>query len=275
VLAEVAGQRFVGALAGVLVASFGVITFLRASLWSDEAGLWIAARNETTDDPSLSCVELGRVYSRAGLLTEALVIESKGSNPQFDGYAVAVNNAAAVLARAGHYSDAVRLLAPLAHSYPRVPLFALNVAVFESYRGHFDRARSRVARALALYPGFQRAQAFARALPAMEDARRFLDTLPEQTPAIDRARLLAQLGLAAESITAWRAAVGTGTVSEGEFEEGLWFVLREGDADTVSTMCNEYRSRFKAERDPHLDLACATRAETVKRLRAAWQTIRP
>jgi tetratricopeptide (TPR) repeat protein len=265
--------RSAGILAALLVASFGLVTFRRANIWSDEVSLWVASLGETREDPSLSYIELGRMYSRAGLFTEALSIESKGSSPRFDGYAVTINNAAAVLARAGQYKDARRLLAPIARSYPNVPGFNLSIALFESYMGHFAAARARLADALAVYPTYLAARALILALPALEQKRRMLDALPEGAELLDRARLSAQLGLGAEAVAAWRRAVDRGGLGQNEFREGLWFTLDHGDAETVASMCHAYSAAFASGRDHDLDLVCETRADLVKRLRAAWPTL--
>jgi hypothetical protein len=153
-----------------------------------------------------------------------------------------------------------------------VPLFALNLALFESYLNHFAAARKDLARALALFPDYSQGSALAAQFPEMERERRELELMSPDAPALDRARLLGKLGLAAEAMVAWRAALSQPDVTRAEFEEGLSFAIREGTAESAAQFHREYRARFPTP-DPKLELVYETRAELVRRLRDAWPTL--
>jgi tetratricopeptide (TPR) repeat protein len=272
-LASTARKGVVAALAGALVASFATATFVRASSWADEVGFWTTAFREASEDPSLACIELGSLYAKSGLFRPALAVFGRGANPAFEGYAIAINNAATVLARTGQYREAAQLLSPVAQNYPEIPLFSLNLALFDSYLNRFDSARAHLARALTLYPGYPQGNALAQRLPEMEQQRQALDALPADAPALERARLLGKLGLADESLLAWGSALSSPGCAQKDFEEGLWFALREGSADNVDAWCPAYGQRFRNQRDDRLDLVCDTRAELVRRLREAWPSL--
>jgi tetratricopeptide (TPR) repeat protein len=272
-LARTARKGVSAALAGALVVSFAVATFVRASSWADEVGFWTTAFREASEDPSLACVELGSLYAKSGLFPPALAVFGRGANPEFEGHAVAINNAATVLARTGRYREAAQLLAPIERAYPEIPLFSLNLALFDSYLNRFDSARAHLARALTLYPGYPQGNALAARLPEMEQQRQTLDALPPDAPALERARLLEGVGLADESLTAWRSALSSPGCAQKDFEEGLWFALREGSADNVDAWCPAYDQRYPNQRDDRLDLVCETRAELVHRLREAWPSL--
>ncbi len=272
-LASSSRATVLAALTALLAASFAAVTFVRASSWSDEVRFWTTALRESDADSSLACVELGSLYARAGLFPRALSVFGHGADPDLDAYAITVNNAATVAARAGRYQEASALLTPIALRFPGVPLFSLNLALFQSYLNHFDVARVHLARALALFPEYPQGNALARRLPDMESQRHTLDALPASAPPVERARLLGKLGLAAESVSAWQTAVADPSLAQKDVEEGLWFALREGSADNVDAMYSAYAKRFPTQRDARLDLVYDTRTDMVHRLNAAWPSL--
>jgi len=256
-----------------LLASFAAATFVRATIWSDEVRLWTTAFREVVEDPTLASIELGRLYGRAGLFPAALSLYARAAAVESGATPVALNNAASVLARSGRYGEAEALIAPLEAKYPRVPLFSLNLALFDSYLNHFDGARRHLAHALALFPDYPQGNALAKELPNLERARARLDALPAQSSLIERARLLAKLGLAADALTAWRSAVASPTISRADFEEAVWFALRQGDADSSEQLYREYRARFASPPNEQLALVYDTHLDLVHRLRDAWPSL--
>jgi tetratricopeptide (TPR) repeat protein len=261
-------------VAAALAVSFTAATFVRATIWSDEVRLWTSAFREVTDDPALASVELGRLYGRAGLFPAALSLYARAAAVESGATPVALNNAASVLARSGRYSEAKALLAPLEAKYPRVPLFSLNLALFDSYLNHFDDARRHLAHALALFPNYPQANALAKELPNLERDRAQLAALPATPSAlIERARLLAKLGMAADSLAAWRSAVASPTISRSDFEEAVWFALRQGDAESSERLYREYRTRFANPPNEQLALVYDAHLDLVHRLRDAWPSL--
>jgi tetratricopeptide (TPR) repeat protein len=259
-------------VAAALVASFTAATFVRATIWSDEVRLWTTAFREVAEEPALASVELGRLYGRAGLFPSALALYARAAAVESGAKPVALNNAASVLARSGRYGEAKALLAPLEAKYPRVPLFSLNLALFDSYLNDFDDARRHLAHALVLFPNYPQGNALAKELPNLERERARLAALPASA-SIERARLLAKLGLAADSLAAWRSAVASPTISRSDFEEAVWFALRQGDASTSEQLYRAYLARFPSPSNEQLALVYDTHLDLVRRLKDAWPSL--
>ncbi|MEO8902919.1 MAG: tetratricopeptide repeat protein [Polyangiaceae bacterium] len=264
--------RLAAGLAGVLAASFAAVTFSRATTWSDEVSLWSSAVREVAGESSVPSIELGRVYARAGLFPEALAVYAKAVEVNDTSRPIALNNISTVLARGGHYAEALSVLSPVGREYPNVPLFALNLALFESYLGHFELAHRHLDHALALFPEYGQGQALAKRLPALELERHKL-AASSTAMAAERARLLQDLGLGAEALAEWRLALQNPNIPRQDVEDTLWFALHQGDLANIAAIDDVYRTRFPNDRDPRLDLVYETHADLVRRLQAAWGTL--
>ncbi len=70
-LAAVARARLVAAVGYALSLSFAGATFVRASAWADEVTLWTQTFHANPDNEFLACAQLGRLYLRAGLFSQA------------------------------------------------------------------------------------------------------------------------------------------------------------------------------------------------------------
>jgi len=259
--------------ASLLAASFAAVTFWRASVWSDEVALWSTAFKQKRLDPSIGAVEFGNVFTRAGLYPEALALFARGVDPAFDNYEIALNNIGTTSLRTGHYAEAAELFAQLSARVPSTPKYLMNLAVTETYLGNFPAARRYTDEAIARFPAYDLPRSLKQRLPELRRERASLAAEPPGTPPIEHARLLGRLGLAAESIQAWREALNAKAPTRDEMEEALWFAVQVGDADTVLAFHERYQKEFAGQLDPQLELVCETRAELVARLRAAWPTL--
>jgi tetratricopeptide (TPR) repeat protein len=259
----------VAALASGLALSFAGATFVRANAWSNEVELWADTYHDDPDNRFLACTQLGSLYARAGLFSHAYSLYRGCSVPSAS-QRVLANNGASVLARTGHYVEAARQIQNLSFATRRPTIFGLNLALFHTYLNDFAAARGELARALQTDPTNAGALTLLEQLPKLEQQRRRVDTLPEGAPPIDRARLYGQLGLAVESLRAWRAACASGSLSRSEFEEGLSFALAQGDAQTIEELWQMYAARVAGQPLPKLEIAYQAHRELVERLLGWW-----
>jgi tetratricopeptide (TPR) repeat protein len=257
-------------LAGsALAVSFAAATFVRTDTWSDEVKLWTETYQSNPDNQLISCSELGRLYARVGLLEHAFSIDEGCHDTSYNRRSLS-NNAAAVLARSGRFDAAIREIARFAPAFGGEPVFGLNLALFRSYLADFSGARAELARILSVHPNYPEALELQKKLPQLERERLRADALPETTPAADKARAFAKVGLAIPALDAWRACLERPDTSRGQFEEALWFALAHGDAHTTLDFHRRYRLRFPEGGDPQLELAFTTQRDLAQRLLEAW-----
>lgn len=269
VLAGLPKPRLLAGAASLLALSFGAATFVRANTWSDEVELWTTTFHDNPGHRGLACSELGRLYARAGLFAQAYSIDQRCETRTLIRL-ILINNAATLLARAGHYREAIQLLGGLDPAARREPVFSLNLALFRSYLNDFAGARAALAAALQIDPTYADGLALAARLPELQSRRRHADALSEASAPVERARLLGKLGLAVEALHAWQTALANPALSRAEFEEGMWFALAEGDAVTIANFRRQYRARFADSAAPLLELAFDTQRELAERLLLAW-----
>ncbi|MEI9935899.1 MAG: hypothetical protein WDO69_01615 [Pseudomonadota bacterium] len=266
---ERAGGPFVAAGCAVLAVSFAVATFVRSNAWSDEVELWTATYDANPNNQVTACAELGRLYARGGLLAHAYSVDEGCIDTSYN-RRVLSNNAAAVLARSGRFEAAIRQISGFRPELGGEPVFGLNLALFSSYRNDFPGARAELAHALAVDPTYADALELVKKLPELERDRQRVEALPTSTPPVQRARLLAKVGLIEPALKAWRKCLLSPDASRAEFEEGLWFALAQGDATTVEDFHRQYRLRFAEGGNPQLEFAYQAQRDLVQRLLSAW-----
>jgi tetratricopeptide (TPR) repeat protein len=257
------------AAGAALALSFAVATFVRTDTWSDEVKLWTETYQANPDNQLISCTELGRLYARVGLLEHAFSIDEGCHDTSYHRRALS-NNAAAVLARSGRFDAAIRELAPFSPASGGEPVFGLNLALFRSYLADFPGARAELSRILSRDPNYADALELQKKLPELERERKRVDALPESTPAADKARALAKVGLTIPALDAWRARLERTDASREEFEEALWFTLAHGDSQTTLDFHHRYRLRFPEGGDPQLEIAFTAQRDLAQRLLEAW-----
>ncbi|HEY0465580.1 MAG TPA: hypothetical protein VGC79_15305, partial [Polyangiaceae bacterium] len=259
------------ALAGctLLALSFALASFIRSETWADEVELWARTYEQTPDNRLAACVELGRLYARVGLLAHAFSIDEGCSESSY-GRRALNNNAAAVLARSGRYEAAIHEISAFRPALGGEPVFGLNLSLFRSYLGDFPGARAELAQVFAIDPQYAAGLEFAKKLPELERQRQVVDVLPKSTPAAQRARSLAQVGLTVAALSAWQECFAGADASREQFEEALWFALAHGDPKIVADFHQQYRLRFPEGGNPQLELAYETQDELARRLLAAW-----
>jgi len=253
----------------VLAGTFAAATFIRSNTWSDDVELWTATYEANPENQAAACSELGRLYARAGLLVHAFSIDEGCTDAGYN-RRVLLNNAAAVLARAGRFDAAIRKLADLRPALGGEPVFGLNLALFRSYRNDFPGARAELAATLAVDPSYAEAHALAKKLPELERERLRVEALPKDAPPEQRARAWAKVGLTLPALDAWRECLARPDASREQFEDGLWFALAQGDPSSVADFHRQYRLRFGEGGDPQLQIAYEAERELVRRLLSAW-----
>lgn len=252
-----------------LAVSFAVASFVRTDTWSDEVKLWTETYQANPDNQLISCTELGRLYARVGLLEHAYSIDEGCHDTSYNRRALS-NNAAAVLARSGRFDAAIREIGGFSPALGGEPVFGLNLAIFRSYLADFPGARAELARVLSLDPNYADALELQKKLPELERERKRVDALPEATPAAEKARALAQLGLTIPALDAWRVCLEHADTARAQFEEALWFALAHGDAHTTVDFHHRYRVRFPDGGDPQLEIAFAAQRDLAQRLLEVW-----
>lgn len=252
-----------------LALSFAVATYVRSNTWSDEVELWTETYQANPDNQLVSCTELGRLYSRAGLLEHAFSIDAGCHDTSYN-RRVLSNNAAKILARSGRFDAAIREISGFAPAAGGEPVFGLNLALFRSYQADFAGARAELTRTLAVDPNYRDALELRKKLPELEAERERVEALPPTTPAAEKARAFARVGLTIPALDAWRASLERSGASRQEFEEALWFALAQGDSDTIADFERGYRRRFPDGGDPQLQIALVTQRDLAQRLLQAW-----
>ncbi|MET0793701.1 MAG: hypothetical protein ABW061_19430, partial [Polyangiaceae bacterium] len=253
--------------------SFAVATFERAKAWADELELWTKTYRDNPENEFLACAQLGRLYVHARLFSYALSLYQGCSAVTPVRRFVLLNNGASVLARTGRYREALTLLNGLDEVAQRTPLVALNQALFSTYLNDFAGARAALARALLADPKSERGLLFQQQLPALERARQQLDALPNDTPAVERARQLQSLGLTAEAVRTWQSALASGALASAQFREGVEFVLEQADAATVEALHRDYSTYFAQPANASLEAAYSEQRRSSQRLLSAWPSL--
>lgn len=266
------------AVGSVLAVSFAVATFVRSNTWSDEVELWTETYQSNPDNQLIACTELGRLYARVGLLAHAFSVDEGCHDTSYNRRALS-NNAAAVLSRSGRFDAAIREISRFSPARGGEPVFGLNLALFRSYLADFSGARAELSYALSRDPKYADALALEKKLPELERERRNVDALPPSTPASEKARAFAKVGLTIPALSAWRTCLEHSEASREQFEEALWFALAHGDSDTIADFHRRYRLRFPDASNPQLEIAFDTQRDLAQRLLAAWPrlglTLRP
>ena len=198
--------RALPAITLAVCSSFGVATFLRASAWADEVEFWSATFRRHPEEPSMSAVALGRIFSREGSTDKALGLFRLASRPGMDCEELARNNTAAVLLGSGQYREAARILFTLANQHPKTSSTFVSLALAESYLGRFKAARATLDRTLELSPNDMVARSLRDRLPELAALRHELDALAPSEPVLLRARIEANLGLTREALDSYRGA---------------------------------------------------------------------
>ncbi len=250
---------------GLAVALAGV-TYARTGVWSDRLSLWTAAFAETRQNQLLSCIELGRMYAEAGLLSESLTIVRECPGNSND--RALMNVAATVLIRKGRYREALGMLDRASDKYRSSAAYRITVAQLRLALADFPGAYAQSRRALEADPEDPAALALAEALPALEALRRHLDAAPD-APLVERARAHQRLGMVAEAIAEWRAAQAA-ELTATDFAQAVRFVLEQADAETAREFHERYAALFPEQRAGDIELRFGERSRAVKRLQTVW-----
>jgi hypothetical protein len=258
---------------GAYIVSFAPITWLRTRAWADEVEFWSIAFYDQTKNNALSRLELGNVYSRAGLFSHASALFLDADEGDYAVFLLTRNNAGADLTFSGHAEQAVELLEDLVTRAPRVPKFRFTLAVAYGAAGRVDEAKKSVAAALRLFPTYAPALDYQRTLTEREEAR-----APEPSPETVAGQLaIAQrattLDRNADAVRALLHASELGPLPAEEWTPALLFMFNYATFSQLETFFTRYR-RAQAP-NPVLLENFEARSARVQELRRLWPSLAP
>ena len=256
-----------------LALSFAAATVPRARAWADEVELWSSTLRRHPEAPSLASVTLGSIYSRQGAFEPARQLFERGSRPGMDCAQLGRNNIGTMDLRSGRYEEAARIFDELTLKYPNIGTYEVNRALAQTYLGRFAEARQTLDQLLAHDPKDVSARSLRERLPALESARRKLDTLPSSVSGAERARLQASLGLVSEALRTFDSVLRAPDATAALAAEATWLSLREGDSRTSSLFFSRYLALAADQADARLKLAYESHRELLEKLESAWPTL--
>lgn len=242
--AGVSRARFAALL--VVVASFALVTFQRAGVFSDEIEFWVRTYRETPVTNNAAATELAGVYSRAGLYEDALLLSERALRYDDPRRATAYYNAALCRTRLGRHDDATRAkLISLRGKGPSASDVELLVALLEIRSGRFDEARG-VLEPLAASGTRPAARLLLGRLGELELARRELDRLGPSSPPEERAALGVLVDDEAVAKRAFHELLEKPDVSKPAATKALLFFVERGDRQALARAVSAYQRRFGA-----------------------------
>jgi tetratricopeptide (TPR) repeat protein len=268
----IVAQRWRALAPALLMTAYAVAAQRRVEIWSDEVSFWIQFYKQHPNDNSRGAIELGNVYLRGHLFTDALFLFLSAK----DGYAVltARGNAVGVLSALGNEDAAHRMATELASLSPSEPSTILTLAMSDIHLLDFEAARAHLRRALELYPGFPQAQKALEQLPELEQAAKTLAT-PAQDGSghRERARFYGQVGRLRDALREWQAAAESGELERADWVECTFYALAVADPKSARWFFEHAQAALGPALDRRLVLAFQHRVETETRLRHAWREI--
>lgn len=258
-----------GAVAVALL-SFGVVTWQRSLIWSDEVDFWVSAYLDAVEENGTAAVELGNVYYRAGLHREAIAVYESYRGPEARG--TVRNNTAAALQAIGRYKEARWIMAGVVRRYPRTPKFRLNHALAAVSVGDMETARREIDAALQLYPGYPIAVHMRRHLPNLAQPAATSGNTPEELftaarHALDRARTL-------DSVQLLDQAMQMGKPSRELAREAFFLAEKFAEPRTAERIFRAFVAAFDGKPPAALVDAHRLRKESGQRLRAAFPRLK-
>jgi tetratricopeptide (TPR) repeat protein len=250
----------------LLVASFGVVTWQRSLLWSDEIDFWSDAYSAGKIN-SAPAVELGNVYYRAGLHRQAIAIYQSRPSPM--GY----SNTAAALQAIGRYEQARYVMAKLVRTYPAIPKFHLNLALAALSVDDFEMARREIDEALRHYPGYQVALAMRKQLPKLAAGRQqptgntTNELFESATRALDYARTL-------DAVRLFEAAMSHGKMTRSQARDAFFLAMKFAEPKATERIFEGYAAAYDGDPPGPLVEAYRLRRESGKRLLALFPSFK-
>jgi tetratricopeptide (TPR) repeat protein len=265
-----------GVLCGMLClgASFGLAVMHRNLDFRDEVRFWVDALRRTRPDNGRPALELGNVYYRAGLFTDALrlyqrAVAAVGTAPVQQGIAQsATSNQANCLSQLGRYEDARLLRRFLISAQPQVPQYHHDLGLLYLHEERYEDARAALRQAIALYPNYRNAQVLLRTIDQLEaDAG-------EPADPVARAERLTRLGRRPDAEAAWVAVAAAPASSAQEVRKALGYLVLHGKAAQAQAALQRVQAMAPGDRESAgLALLVAERASLEARLVAARPAI--
>jgi protein O-mannosyl-transferase len=252
----------------VLVLSFGVVTWQRSVLWSDEIDFWSNAYS-TGNANATTAIELGNVYFRAGLHPHAIALYESRSDP---GRGMPRNNTVAALQAVGRYSEARFLMVELVRLFPDVPKFRLNLALAALSVNDFEMARRELDEALRQYPGYPVALSLRRQLPALAAGSQqptgntTTELYESATRALSYARTL-------DAVRLFEAAVSRGKLTRSQAQEAFFMAVKFAEPKATERIFEGYAAAYDGDPPAPLVEAYRLRRESGKRLLALFPSL--
>ena len=252
-----------------LVVSFGVVTWQRSGLWSDEIDFWSKAYS-TGNANATTAVELGNVYYRAGLHRQAIALYESRSDP---GRGMPRNNTVAALQAVGRYPEARFLMAELVRLFPDVPKFRLNLALAALSVNDFEMARRELEVALRLYPDYPVALIMQRQLPvlAASSQRTTGDTTSDLYSSAKRAL---DYGRTLDSMRLLEQAVSRGKLTRSQAQDAFFLAMKFAEPKATERIFEGYAAAYDGDPPEPLVDAYRLRRESGKRLLALFSSFK-
>ena len=253
----------------LLVVSFGVVTWQRSVLWSDEIDFWSDAYS-TGKANATTAIELGNVYYRAGLHRHAIALYESRSDP---GHGMPRNNTVTALQAVGRYSEAHFLMAELVRIFPDVPKFRLNLALAAMSVNDFEMARRELDEALRQYPGYPMALNMRKQLPnlAAGSQRPTGNTTGELYESATRAL---SYGRILDAVRLFEAAVSRGKLTRSQAQEAFFVAVKFAEPKATERIFEGYAAAYDGDPPAPLVEAYRLRRESGKRLLALFPSLK-
>lgn len=274
-MARALRRRGAGFLLGAVLLCFAPVTWARTEVWADEVEFWATAFREQRDHNAMSRLELGNVYSRAGLFPQALSLYLDADDGDYLNYLMALHNLGSTLIDQGEYQKARAVLEGVVERAPNIPKFRLTLAVANSALGRVPEARRELDQALRQYPGFHLARGLRKHLEKRTEAEP-LALAPEASPTdalLRRMDTLANSGRFRDMMQVLLAATGRPDFPTDQLDTALVYAFDHGTPRELETIYGRYRSARAGRVAPDVAEAYALRVERVRRLRALWPTL--
>jgi tetratricopeptide (TPR) repeat protein len=259
------------AAVGALLASFAVATFVRTLEWTDEIDFWTKTFRQHPETNGPAAVELGNIYSRAGLYRHAVGVYQSYRDAPDSNYGMVGNNMASSLQSLGQYRAARHVLRQVLAVFPTTPKFRVSMALAELSLGNFEAADRQFDEALRLYPGYPIALTMKRRLPELRKADQKISHGDGVPALLERAKHSVEMGRTRDAFKSFERVIALGGLPRHEAEGALLFAQRYADPATTERIYRAYVAALGGQAPPDgVAEAYRLRQESARRLLMLW-----
>lgn len=260
------------AVVALVCVSFAVATFRQTRVWSDEVEFWTIQFRSKKKFNATARLELGNVYSRAGLHAYALSLFVSADSLDYYNFLLARHNAAMRLTIDGRFAEARAVLEQVVRDAPTVPKFRYSFAILCLAEHKLEEAEKHLSIAEKLYPDSTSTRRLRETIAKI----RKLDAepLPDESTTggqLQMANRLAVLGRPKESLEKLIKASASPEITVNDLTQAVFYAFDWGSPRQLTALYKRYRelggnSHVFADN-------YAMRMERVERLKALWPTL--